>query len=567
MPVYYYGLGDPDAKERFTYWKEHTPSAIAIDTETISLKERMPLGFAIAFSPDECFYFQVHPDIPPELELIKSWLADIRIVKIFQNAMFDLSVFPLIPVVGDILNTANLFDTNVAARLLGYVDTSLEMLADVHKIGIEPAGQLMKRFNATDMLKVPPMEVADHCQKDARATFRLWLEFKDKIHSQYPEYFNIEMQVIPILIAMSMKGITIDQNIRGYLSTQYQKDIEFYTSVMKQYGIDKPSSNQQVGYMLANRGNFLPFTRRKVNAKTGKYNKQQISTREEELEFLDDPLAAAVIGYRKKTKFKGTYLDPLEGQDRFYTNYYMDTSVGRLSSRDRNVQNIPLDARQMLCPDNGVFTTVDYQREHMYLLANFSKDRDMLEVLYDPDPERNDVHKLTAKKMNVTRKMAKTLNFAVAYGATAKTISEQAKIKDIRLCEKLIEDWFRAYPSTADWVKEIKEEGMRTGWAVPTLFGRRIKIQEEFYSNGKLNTEAMGRKCINFPVLGSDGEVIKRAIIKVNQKNLGPPVLALTVHDSLTFDGEVASIIPRDELEHIAPFRLPIDIKETLRWE
>ena len=68
MPTYYYG--DGDAKERFQYWLGNPPVAIAVDVETVSIKERMPLGFAIAFSPHEAFYFQVHPEPPRELELL-----------------------------------------------------------------------------------------------------------------------------------------------------------------------------------------------------------------------------------------------------------------------------------------------------------------------------------------------------------------------------------------------------------------------------------------------------------------------------------------------------------------
>ena len=266
------------------------------------------------------------------------------------------------------------------------------------------------------------------------------------------------------------------------------------------------------------------------------------------------------MGYRHASKFKDTYLDPLERQDRFYTEYYSDTVVGRLNSRNRNIQNIPLDARYMMLPDNGVWTTGDFSREHFFILAQVSQDRDMLRVLYDPDKKRNDIHQYTADKMGITRKLGKVLNYAVAYGGTAKVVSEQAKIKDTRRCQRLIEAWFHTFKGAADWVLSAQEYGLRTGWALPTLFKRRIKLPLE-------NDDAVRRKAVNYPILGSDGEVIKRAIILCHKRGLGPPVMAITVHDSISWDGDIAAQLPVEELEQIPGYRIPFEVTQTLRWE
>ena len=107
MPVQYYGEGN--ANERMQRLLDSPPSAISIDVETISLKERHPLGFAIATSPTEAFYFQLHPDPPLKaLEAIKPILASAMITKVAHNWMFDMSVFPLIPVVGNSLDRHNM---------------------------------------------------------------------------------------------------------------------------------------------------------------------------------------------------------------------------------------------------------------------------------------------------------------------------------------------------------------------------------------------------------------------------------------------------------------------------
>jgi len=553
MSVFYYGSGE--AKERFQYFINHPPAAVAVDVETVSIKERMPLGFAIAFSPDEAFYFQVYPEPPRELELLKPILFNPQVCKIAHNILFDMGVLPMIPHLKG-LDRSNIWDTNVAARLLGRTETDLPTLAaNELNLGYSVTSARDMLGSGKTMLDVDPMELASKCQRDARATYELYLSYLPQIQSQYAEYFQVEMAVIPILIDLSLRGLAIDQQARADLQCRYEDEVEFYRRQVQAGGIEKPGSAQQIGYILGKRGNFLPMTA----------SKKQLSTREADLEFLDDPLAAAILGYRKKSKFLNTYLEPLKDQDHFYTEYYLDTVVGRINSRNRNIQNIPLEARRMFMPDNGVWTTGDYSREHLYLLAERTQDRDMLRVLRDPDPRKADIHQHTADKMGVPRKLAKTLNFAVAYGATAKTIRDEAKIKDIRICSKLLDDWFRTYKGVADWVKSVQIEGVRTGWSEPTLFGRRIRIPEEFNRWGKLNRDAMERKAVNYPILGSDGEVIKRALIMCARKGLGPPIMAITVHDSITFDGDIE--LPKEELEMIPGFRIPFEVKKTIRWE
>jgi len=552
MPTYFYqdgqaGSGNP--KKRFQYWLDNPPSAIAIDVETPSLEDRDPLGFAIAFNPHEAVYFDLRPEPPRELELIKPMLQNMNITKVGHNLMFDLGVWPLIPIVGDSMNRAKLFDTNVAARILGKIETALYLLA--FEVGMEATPVSDMLGPKQTMEDLDPRDVARKCQNDAKVSYALYLQQFPKIDSNFREYFNIEMQALPIVLDMSLHGILIDQAKRYELSVEYEKEIKFLEEFIHGFGVEKPGSPMQVGYTLANRGNFLKFTK----------SHKQYRTDKSELEFLSDPLAAAILKYRRAAKFKSTYLDPLAGEDRFFTEYYFDTSVGRMNSRRRNIQNIPLLARAMLVPESGVFTTGDYSREHLYILAHMSQDRDMLRILYDPDRRRSDLHQHTADKMGVPRQLAKTLNFAVAYGATPRTVRDEAKIRDLQVCKRLIEDWFKTYKGVADWVQHAQQVGLRDGWSLPTLFGRRIRIPEDE------KTDQRERKSVNYPVLGSDGEVIKRAIVLCNKRSLGPPKMVITVHDSITWDGSYSKQIPVEELQMIPGFKVPFDVKETVRWE
>ncbi len=558
-PVLYYG--DGVAKERFQFFLDNPPAAISIDAETVSLKERMPIGFAIAFSPYEAIYFQVYPEPPPELALLAPLLSNPKVCKIAHNAMFDLGVLPMIPALPEI-DRSNLWDTNVAARLLGRLETALGILAsnDLSRYDVEDAASLIRRYKAGGtMLDVPPEEVATKCQKDAKVAYSLYLKYLPEIMEKYPSYFQIEMSVIPILIDLSLRGLLIDQQARATLEAQYEDEVEFYRRQVVSYGVDNPGSTQQVGYVLAKRGSFLPFTK----------SKKQLSTREANLEFLNDPMAATVLGYRKKSKFLSTYLKPLAGEERFYTEYYMETVVGRLNSRNRNIQNIPPPdkqkgdpgARFMLLPDNGLFTTGDYSQEHPRILAYVSQDREMLRVF----DRKQDIHLNTARELRVPRDLAKRVNNAMHGGATATTVSVHTRIKDLDRCSKFIDDWSRLYKSAADWIRYAQEEGLKNGWSLPTLFGRKIRIPDEFTKYGTLNKDAMRRKGSSYPILGSDGEVMKRAVILCNRRGLGPPIMAITVHDSITCDGDVQ--FPVEELEAIPGFRIPFEVKQTYRWE
>ena len=545
MPVFYYG--DGVAKERFQHFLDNPPEAIAVDVETISIKERMPLGFAIAFSPGEAFYFQVYPEAPRELELLKPLLFNPQVCKIAHNMLFDMGVLPMIPHLAG-FDRSNIFDTNVAARLLGREMIDLSTLAkdDVGIEDVTPAKEMLS--GGKTMLDIDPMEVADKCQRDAKATYTLYLDYQPKMASQYPEYFKIEMEVIPILIDLSLRGLAIDQRARAELEARLEDEVEFYRRQLEEYGVEKPGSPQQIGYILGKRGNFLPMTR----------SKKQLSTREADLEFLDDPMAAATLGWRHISKLLSTYISPIAGDDRFYTEYYLDTVVGRLNSRNRNIQNIPgpnretgdSGCRYIFLPDNGCFTTGDYSREHLYLLAEKTQDRDMLRILRDPDPKKADIHQHTADKMRVPRSLAKTLNFAVAYGATAKTISEQAKIRDMDRCSKLLDDWFRTYKGAADWVRTVQREGLRTGWAEPTLFGRRIHLPEEVNRWGRVDTEAMKRKAVNYPILGcipGDSRLLVKGKGYIHIKDASPEEIIWDgqkyVHANIRYAGRKQRVI------------------------
>ena len=541
MPVSYFGPETP-TKELFNRQLVNISSGVvAIDVETISLKERMPLGFAIATSPNEAWYFRLYPEPDRELELVRPLLSNPNIKKVFHNAMFDLRSLPLV----ERVDRSNIADTNVMARLLGRADTKLfELAPEVDRV-IQDAPSLLAEYDGKTMLDVPPDALASKCADDAQTTLALYNLYLPDIN---PEYFKVEMAVIPILIDIGLRGLRVNQDDRAKEEARLEKDVAYYRQICDEEDFN-PASNQQVGYILAKRGNFLPFTR----------SKRSLQVNEKQLEFLDDPIAAIVLNFRKANKLLTTYIKPLAGEDRIYTEYSLDIIVGRIQSSNRNMQNIPPEMRYIFEPDSGTYTIGDFSQEHLRILAHFSGDREMQRVYYEGE-HGGDIHLKTAKELNISRRVARNVNYAIPYGGTPRAVSEMTKIKDLRKCSRFLDKWFDTYRDAADWIRGAREYGRIHNKSLPTLFGREIAIPDMFTKYGNLDEDAMERRGVNYPILGSDGEIMKRAILKCMHLPL-----AVIVHDNITADGDIE--FPVEQLETLSPVRIPFAVKKTRRWE
>lgn len=535
------------------------PPIIAIDTETVSLKERLPIGFAIAVSPNDAWWFNSYPESDLEIQMLAGLLTNPNIKKVYANCMFDVRVQPLI--FQDFqVDESNIADVLVMARICGRTQASLHSLAAEAGRDAQDAKDLLAEYGKQTMTDLPADVVSAKCANDAMVTLALYHHFAPQIAALdglSPDYLDVESKVIPVLVDMSQRGLTIDQEARAAMERKMEEDRDFYKGLCTEHDFN-PGSGMQTGYILAKRGNFLPFTK----------TKKQLKTDEETLETLDDPLAAIVLGYKRANSILTKYLYPLRGKDKLYTEYGLDTEVGRTKSSDFNMQNIPaassrigIDVRHIFVPDSGVFTTGDYSQLHLRFLAHVSGDTEMRRV-YEEGEDGGDIHISTMNKIHKPRAIAKICNYAIPYGGDPHTVAKQLKTKNLRYCSDLIDDWFDAYPGAAEWVKEARRYALRHGKSLPTLFGRQIAIAEEWNKWGKLDTAAMERKGANYPILGSDGEVMKRALITCASYKLP---LAVQVHDSISCDGDIT--FPIGELENIAPVKLPFEVDKSERWK
>ncbi len=559
MTVQYYGHKQV-SKELFRQQLiDSPPPVIAIDTETISLKEKIPIGFSIATSPEEAWWFDTYPEMDKEVELLKSLMTNPNITKVYANVMFDIKAQGLI--FNDFkFDTRNIADILVIARLLGRVRASVGTLAIEVGQSAQNAGDLMREYRKNSMLELPHELVASKCANDAMVTLSLYYHLIPQVETLSglaPDYLEKESRVIPILIDMSLRGLAVDQERRGLLEKKFEEERDYYKSVCSEHDFN-PGSGMQAGFVLAKRGNFLPFT----------HSKKQYKTDEDTLEFVDDPLVQVILGYKRATSILSKYLYPLREVDRLYTEYGLDTEVNRTKSSNFNMQNIPsetsrvkIDCRQIFVPDNGIFTSGDFSQEHLRILMYYSGDRQMKRV-YEDGEMGGDIHNFFASKRHLPRALAKIVNYAIPYGGSPEVVRAQTKIRDLRKCSEYIDDWADTFPEAWGWIRSAKEYGMRHRKSLPTLFGRQITIPDEFDRRGRLNTEGMERKCCNYPILGSDGEVMKRALIICDEAKLP---LAVQVHDSITCDGDIK--FPVAKLEDLSPVHIPFVIEQSERWK
>jgi len=314
-----------------------------------------------------------------------------------------------------------------------------------------------------------------------------------------------------------------------------------------------------VSYVLAQRGAYgvfgrLPFTRNKYGRSTSR-----LSSSEDVLEAMDDPLAQLVLEYRRRAKLLSTYIIPWANDARAYTRYHLDAITGRPSSTDRNMQNIPgiksrlgINVRGFLIPDSGTWTDVDFSQLELRILAYISQDKEMLHI-YDSG---GDIHQITADFMGINRNICKNINFAMIYGGSDQTLAETAHIKSRTQASSLRNMWFNLFPQAGDYIQTVQRE-CHYGGRAKTIFGREMRLPTE----DEESYEGIERKAMNYPIQGSAADILKRSLIKCQDIDI-----ALQIHDELLIDGlELPDKF--EAMENIAPFRTPVEVKYLTCWE
>ncbi|HHX48926.1 MAG TPA: DNA polymerase I [Clostridiales bacterium] len=396
-------------------------------------------------------------------------------------------------------------------------------------------------------------------------------------------YTNFELPLINILFEMENTGFRVDLDALNALGLEYLSVLndlsdQIYEIAGKTFNIN---SNQQLGEVLFE----------DLNLQHGKKTKTGYSVSAETLESLDHPIIPIILKYRKYMKLNSTYIQGMRSQVnqntmRIHTIFNQCVTVtGRLSSTEPNMQNIPIkteegrEIRKVLIPkDDCVLISADYSQIELRLLAHFSQDENMIKLF----EENIDIHAGTASKIykiplnaitDNMRRNAKAVNFGIIYGISnfglAKTIGipqYQAKA----FIETYFDTFKRIKPYMDSNVKFAKDNGY-----IRSLSGR-IRYFDEFKSTNKNLHNFASRAAMNMPLQGSAADIIKLAMIKVNNElknNSCKAKLILQVHDELILECpneeiEFVSSLLKTNMENVIKLKVPliVDVKIGKNW-
>ncbi|HFQ5327435.1 TPA: DNA polymerase I [Vibrio vulnificus] len=552
----------------FDIWLDKLKASelFAFDTETDSLDYMVAnlVGLSFAVAEGEAAYVPVahdYLDAPEQLDRdwvlaqLKPLLEDDTKAKVGQNLKYDASVLARygIEMKGikyDTMLASYVYNSvggkhdmdSLALRFLQHSCISFEQLAG--------KGKNQLTFNQIDL-----NEAAVYAAEDADVTLRLHnrlfanIEQDEKLKAIYQE---IEVPLVPVLSRMERTGVLIDdmklsaqsQEIAVRLGELEQKAYEI---AGQPFNMNSPKQLQTI--LFEQMG--LPVIKKTPSGTP--------STAEEVLQelALDYPLPSVIMEYRGLAKLKSTYTDKLPKMinphtGRVHTSYHQAvTATGRLSSTDPNLQNIPIrneEGRRIrqafVAPHGYKILAVDYSQIELRIMAHLSGDQ----ALLDAFQQGKDIHAATAAEiMGVSieqvsseqRRRAKAVNFGLIYGMSAFGLAKQLGIPRGE-AQAYMDKYFERYPGVMQYMEDTRSNASQHGY-VETIFGRRLHLPE-ITSRNVMRRKAAERAAINAPMQGTAADIIKKAMLLVDQwiqeEGNGRVKLLMQVHDELVFEVE-----------------------------
>ena len=562
-------------EDQLSAWVERIKAAdlIAVDTETTSLNYMVAdlVGISIAVDAGQAAYIPFGHDylgVPEQLSRdrviahLKPLLENPSIKKVGQNIKYDMSIFAQ----HGIALKGIEFDTMLESYVLDSVATRHDMdsLADKYlgeqtikftDIAGKGAGQLT--FNQVALEDAGP-----YAAEDADITLRLHQALWPKVSAEATlasVLTDIELPLIPVLSRIERTGALVDDTLLFHQSQELSERIaelerQAWALAEQEFNLASP---KQLGEIL--------FTKLELPV-LKKTAKGAPSTKEEVLQelALDYPLPKVLLEHRGLAKLKSTYTDKLPTMinpttKRIHTSYHQaGTATGRLSSSDPNLQNIPVRSaegrrvRQAFIAAPGCkIVAADYSQIELRIMAHLSEDPSLLAAF----AAGQDIHRATAAEVfgtdteSVTvdqRRSAKAINFGLIYGMSAFGLARQLNIGRKQAAD-YIELYFQRYPGVQHYMNNIRHSAAEFGY-VETYFGRRLYLPEISSSNG-MRRQAAERTAINAPMQGTAADIIKLAMISVDdwlQNSDLDSVIIMQVHDELVLE------VPEQELEIVS---------------
>ena len=582
-------------------WVEKLNQAklFALDTETDNLDYMAAnlVGISFALENGEAAYLPLQLDYlgaPKTLEkttalsLLKPVLENPSIQKVGQNFKYDLTIFARNGI--DVQGVA--FDTMLESYVLN--STGRHNMDDLAKRYLghqtirfeEIAG---KGKNQLTFNQIPLEKAAEYAAEDADVTMKLQQVLWEKL-SKEPSleklFKEMELPLLGVLSRMERRGVLIDSDALFLQSNEIANrlsELEEQAYVLAGQPFNLASTKQLQEILFDKLG--LPVIQ--------KTPKGAPSTNEEVLEELafSHELPKVLVEHRGLSKLKSTYTDKLPQMvnpqtGRVHTSYHQAvTATGRLSSSDPNLQNIPIRneegrrIRQAFIAREG-FTVVaaDYSQIELRIMAHLSQDQGLINAF----TQGKDIHRSTAAEIfgvsldEVTseqRRNAKAINFGLIYGMSAFGLSRQLGIGRAD-AQSYMDLYFKRYPGVQTFMHDIREKAKAQGY-VETLFGRRLYLPDINSSNG-MRRKAAERVAINAPMQGTAADIIKRAMIQLDQKLQNDPDIAMImqVHDELVFEVRSEKVafysdLIKTQMESAADLVVPliVDVGQGTNWD
>ncbi|MBU1078960.1 MAG: DNA polymerase I [Spirochaetes bacterium] len=538
--------------------------AFAFDCETDSLDEMraLPVGFSIAVSAEgACYVPLASPDaacMPADVarRVLAPLLARSDLVAVGQNIKFDMHVMenwgaPILCAPWDTMIAAWLVDPERDSLKLESLGESYLGFGGTPYAEVAPKG--------TPFSEVPIEKAAPYGAEDAYMALRLKGALERELEEKgLSELFaGVEMPVLSLLARMEREGILVDPGSLKAFGAELDEELalvqaESFALVGHEFNMNSPKQLQEV-----------LFVERKLS--TGKKTKTGYSTDISVLEELarEDKVPELILRHRTLQKLKSTYVDALlalAAEDPRIRTHYVQTgtATGRLSSRDPNLQNIPVREQEgrrirkaFVAGPGKRLISVDYSQIELVVFAHLSGDPELKKAFTDGA----DVHRRTAalilgkgedEVQQSERRAAKTINFGVIYGMGAFRLAQELGIPRGD-AQRFIDAYFERYSGVAAYIRDVTDEARREGYA-KTILGRRRPIRAIASKNAN-ERQAAERVAVNTPIQGSAADIVKLAMLKVDamlRARFPGSRLLLQVHDELIVEA------PEAEAEAVA---------------
>ncbi|WP_413453570.1 DNA polymerase I [Erwinia persicina] len=574
--------------------------AFDLETDSLDTLSANIIGLSFATTPGEAAYLPVahdYLDAPEQLDRkavlarLKPLLEDPKAHKVGQNLKYDRGVLANygIELQGIAFDTmlesyalnsvAGRHDMDtLAARWLNHKTVTFEEIAG--------KGKNQLTFN-----QIALEQAAHYAAEDADVTLQLHLKMWPELEKEAgPKtvFEQVEMPLVPVISRIERNGVLIDQNILATHSQELgsrlaELELKAHELAGEPFNLSSPKQLQTI---LFEKQGIKPTKKTPGGAP---------STSEEVLAelALDYPLPKVILEHRGLSKLKSTYTDKLPlminpHSGRVHTSYHQTvTATGRLSSSDPNLQNIPVrndEGRRIrqafIAPKGYRIVAADYSQIELRIMAHLSQDKGLLTAF----ASEQDIHRATASEVfgvaldkvsGEQRRSAKAINFGLIYGMSAFGLSRQLNI-GAGEAKKYMDLYFERYPGVLQYMESTRELAAEKGY-VSTLDGRRLYLPDIKASNA-MRRKAAERAAINAPMQGTAADIIKRAMIAVDEwlkpQTSGDVKMIMQVHDELVFEVQsgavdVASAKIRELMEGSMKLDVPlrVDIGVGDNWD